>query len=287
MPLTIDRRRRPPYYYYGDRQAFDAATLSFKAAIEISLGGTISDSSLSASDALIKTLINAGLLEILEDHRSTASSKIHEIYSFQGDFAAFRAKLIYRNVGFLINHNFVIDDFAENAGLAGDGSTKYLATGYVPSTAAVLNSTSMGVWNQSDGAGGGVHLGGITGANTIRIALLAPFVDGKAYSDISDATHGRVSATLASPYQFVSSSRLNASSHILYRNGSAFAENATNGGSLPSHELYMFALNGNGGDTSHVSHRLSFAFIGLGLTAPEMATLYNAILVFQQAMGRV
>jgi hypothetical protein len=257
--------------------SLDAATAAYAANIDTA-GGSISAASLTANDQLVKGLKADGLWNLL-----------HEIYTFSGDFTAALVKLkTVTAQSTLTNHNFVSGDFSKSSGLKGNGTSKYLRSGYIPNTHGTLNSASLGVWNASTGAGGGGTMGVVTGSNSVRQALLAPFSDGTLYSDCYDVTSGRLSAAVSSPYQLLSSSRTSSTSHKIYQNGNSLATNSTNGGSQPLHELYLFTLNVTGSPSSaYTSHRLSFGFIGLGLTDVEMQSLYDRVLGFQQAMGRV
>jgi hypothetical protein len=256
----------------------DPVTAAYAANIATA-GGSISAASLAANDQLVRNLKAANVWD-----------KLHEIYTFSGDFAAALVKLkTVTGQITLTNNNFVSGDFAENAGLTGNGSSKYLQTGYIPSTHGTTNSTSMGVWNHAaSAAGGAVHIGAVTGSNASRQAMNAPFTDGRFYFDAYDVTTGRTSSgVLATPYGLLVGSRRGATDAEIYRNGASLATSSSGGGTKPSHELFMFALNISGSPSSHVSHRMSFGLVGLGLTDADVLSLYLSALVFQQTMVRV
>jgi hypothetical protein len=253
----------------------DSATVAYQAAIA-SAGGTISNASIVAIDALVKGLKADGLWSLL-----------HEIYPFAGNFTAALVKLkTVTAQPTLTNVNFVSGDYNEASGLKGNGTSKYLKTGYISGTDGVLNSASAGYWN-FDTTEGQMAFGANDGTSTHQ--FLAPRGGGDGGKLFSDCYAGNrvTSAASVAAFRFLSMSRTSSTSHIGFANGTSIGSNTTaNTEARPTREYYLFARNFNLTPDGYSAYRMSFCFFGLGLTNPQMLSLYNRVLAYCQAMGR-
>lgn len=182
------------------------------------------------------------------------------------------------------NNNFVAGDYSEATGLTGNGTTKYLNTGLL-GTALTANDTHVAVYNRTGGSvGGGVSLGAWSSSGQL-LHLLAIYTDGSCYSSQYDTGSGAVSVASTTAGFYVGS-RLSATDHKLFRNGSSIASNATGGGTRPAVAFFVFARNDVGTPALFMSHAFAGYSIGYGLTAGNV-TAYNTDLeVFQDALGR-
>jgi hypothetical protein len=255
----------------------DPDTTAYLANITAA-GGTISANSLDAVDRLVKGLKADGLWPLL-----------HEIYTFSGDFAAALVKLkTITGQNTLTNHNFVSGDYSEASGLTGNGSSKYLQTGYIPSTYATLNSTSIGAWNPGNTTSSPSFAFACQNDSANRLAISAPSGGtARVISDLYDVSNGRLSTNISTtPFEFLSSTRRSATDHEAYQNGISLGSNSTSGGTLPIYEAYCFAINNAGSPLSYSDHTYSLILAGLGLSTSQMLNLYNRLLTFQQAIGR-
>jgi hypothetical protein len=257
----------------------DTDAQAWQSAV-VANGGTVSDSTLSAVSEFCKSAKTDGYW-----------ASLTRINLFCGDQLA--AALVPLKVGggnsTDTNMNFVPDDYAEATGLTGDGSTKYLKTGIIPSTMLNLNSTHGAVYNRSStAAAGGVHIGATDGTNPLRYHM--PFTDGNSYVDEYNNANGRVntSVTVSAPYGFMVGTRTSASSHVIYRNGSSIASNSTSAsiGSLEANELYVFAGNSSGSAVALVAQPLAAYSIGAGLSPTDVTNFNTAMQTFQTALGR-
>lgn len=183
------------------------------------------------------------------------------------------------------NVNFLSGDYTEATGLTGNGTTKYLRTGLVPSVSLTLNSTHLAVYNRAAnaGAGGGATIGA-SDANTFRI--LAPFSDGNLYSDQYDTGTGRLSAAVAATYGLLTASRTASNAHAIYKGATSVASNATGGGALPAVELMVFCENTSGTAGLFVAYPLGAYSIGTGLSPADVANYNTDMLAFQTALSR-
>jgi hypothetical protein len=186
------------------------------------------------------------------------------------------------------NVNFVEADYSELTGLTGNGSTKYLRTGLIPSADLTINSTHLAIYNRAGAAASGGLIGAEqTAANSLR--LLAPFTDGVVYSDQYNQTvgAGRVSAAIgATPYGLMAGTRTAANAHSIYKNGTSLGASATTGGGLPGVEIYIFASNNGGVPLVPAIGPLATYSIGSGLSASDVTSYTSHMEAFQDALGR-
>jgi hypothetical protein len=216
-------------------------------------------------------------------------SKLNRINLFCGDQLA--AALVPLKAGgggaTDTNVNFVGGDYSEATGLTGNGSTKRLRTGLVPSASLTLNNTHMAVYNRAPNATGGqIGIGADDGTNFFQV--YSPLSTGTFFADQynSSVAAGRVSGAVAAPYRLLVASRTAANSHVIYRDGSSVASNALSGGGLPAFECYVFAGNSSGVANQFTAMPLGAYSIGSGLTAGEVASYSTHMQNFQAALAR-
>jgi hypothetical protein len=75
-------------------------------------------------------------------------------------------------------------------------------------------------------------------------------------------------------------------SHKLFKNGSQIGTTQAYGGSYPSKEIYLGAINTTGGATYFSAKQTAFSTIGDGLTDTEATALNSRIQNFQTALSR-
>jgi hypothetical protein len=188
------------------------------------------------------------------------------------------------------NVNFVSGDYTRATGLTGNGTTKYLNTGFIPSVSNTLNDTHLAAYvRSSTAANGGTAIGALNSTGQM-LALNFPFSDGVAYSDQYNISNGRISVpALTAPFGFGVGSRLAAANHAVYRNGASIGTSATATalGTLPNVALFVCALNNNGGGaTQFAATPIGMYSGGPGLTGTD-ATNYNTdIQTLMTALGR-
>jgi hypothetical protein len=188
--------------------------------------------------------------------------------------------------------NFVGGDYSEETGLTGDGSTKYLNTGFLP-TSLTTNNTHFGVYNRSSvGYAGGDGCSNEGG----RFMHYPPYSDGHYYADQYGPTPGngeRVSAEISAPYGFLMASRVAANDFAIYQNGVLLARNTNTNASVPTAmETYLFARHASFGSgltgvpVEYHNYNYGAYSIGDGLTSSEIASYAAEMEAFQIALGR-
>lgn len=180
------------------------------------------------------------------------------------------------------NVNFVAGDYSMVTGLTGDGSTKHLNTGLIPTASLSANDTHLAVYNRGSSAvGGSTHIGA-----SYTLNLTAPYTDGNFYSTQYGSGLGEVSAAITGPYGLLIGSRISATNHAVYKNGSSLASNATEAGTPPSVAIFVFANNSAGTPATFTSHNLGCYSIGSGLTVANAASYYADLQAHMTDIGR-
>ena len=210
--------------------------------------------------------------------------------------------IIYNNVGNAswTNNNFLLADLTVN-GLIGNGSTKYLASGCIPS-AVGMTSTSAGMimyvsvddatTQQGDfGVYDSSLLNGTFGLYTHYNATLSFAGCWKFSGPGNDSIVNWAIPAPATGYYSMMRTAANALSVYFASSTSAHAALATAAGAqtgsvLTNRELFAFAFNNDGGGATDFSKkRLSFLALTNGLSSAESALAYTAIQAFRTALG--
>lgn len=271
-PLLRPLLRLPTEAGYGG-VSVDTDAAAWAAAVTAN-GGTYSPTTLAAVSKFAKSAKANGYW-----------TKLIRINLFAGDQLA--AALVPLKAGggtaTDTNMNFVSGDYSETTGLTGNGSTKYLKTGLVPSAILTLNDTHQAVYNRAASATGGlIHIGARDGTNFLE--LLAPNSDGFAYARAYDVN--TVDGAVVAPYGLMVASRTAANAFSLYEHGVLRASSATSAGALVGFETYVFATNSSGAPLGHTSHPLGSYSTGGGLTAAEALAYSADMQTFQTDLGR-
>jgi hypothetical protein len=250
----------------------DADVAAWAAAVTGN-GGTYSAPTLAAVAAFVTAAKASGYW-----------TKLNRINLFCGDQLA--AALVPLKVGggnaTDTNVNFVAGDYTEATGLTGNGTTKYLRTGLIPSVSLVLNDTHLAMYNRAGSTAASNQFGAGGPMN-----FYAPHSSGALISDQYDTTGGRVlSAAIGTPYGFLVASRNGAGEHTVYRNAVSLATNATSGGALPAIEIYVFALNNFGAPSAVNDGARGGYSIGSGLSAADVTAYNTHMETFQDALAR-
>lgn len=186
-----------------------------------------------------------------------------------------------------VNHGFVNADYSAATGLTGNGTSKYLDTGFNPSTSLTANNTHFAIYNRSSTADGG-RSGAGDGSGSFTAYM--PYADGVFYDDMYDGTvgQGRLASpsAIGTPYGFLLGTRRASNDHQIYRNGTSLNSNATSGGTMPSLNIYIFAINALGSPSGYTNANLSGASIGTGLTGTDVTNFSTDFNALETSLGR-
>lgn len=195
------------------------------------------------------------------------------------------------------NNNFVSGDFQETGsggGLKGNGSTKYLNTGFSTSLFASQTNVHLSASGTSfDGTGGGnqTFIGSDVGTGSQVCSLdenLDYLGDVRAFRSGSGFPVGSVASTTnaASESHFIGT-RTSSTASRLYRGGSQVTLNTASLTPTSSTQaFFVFAIPSSGSPVSYSSGRFRMYSIGNGLTAAQALAFSNAVIAFNTTLGR-
>lgn len=187
------------------------------------------------------------------------------------------------------NGPFVPGDLTVN-GLVGDGLSKYLNTGIVPS--AVFPSTDEGgmtLYNMTGVNGPYGDMGCEDGAGPIRLQLIE--FNNTNYFDCWDSINGRISFADPLSSGFLSGNRIAANSFDIYRATSVIpfgsgVHGNTAGGNIPiNNSIFVIAFNSVGVPIAFSIRRYSFFAIHHGLTATKCEDFFDLIQALRTSLG--
>jgi hypothetical protein len=184
------------------------------------------------------------------------------------------------------NNNFVAGDYAENSGLAGNGSTKYLDTGF-PTNTIQEGNRHISVYEQAKSTGQYRFSIGSEGASAnSQWFSLSTFSPTDYYRFGFGSTSGGVDATSYSGGAMWLGSNAGTGSGTLYKNGVSVATESLTAATPTSSAIWVFNLNRQGTSGGPSNARLGSYSLGLGMNATQAAAYYTAMQAFQTALGR-
>ena len=256
----------------------------------IANGGTVSASTMKAVDTFCKSIVTAGLRD-----------RFYRLNLFAGTGLSAALVPLYRGPSLGgtqfgnttdTNVNFVSGDYVEtgaSGGLIGNGSSKYLNTGFNPVTASASDS-DFHLWaytsgGEASGTTRGV-MGNVTGSNETFLG----WVGGGTQENGVIAGSGVARRLLGGGALSGSLAVVASSGKTLqaYYNGSASAGGtATATNSFADLPMFVFALNSSGSPTQYTLARRFRAYsFGLGLSGSQATAYHTALTTFQTALTR-
>lgn len=265
-------------------------------------GGTVSGSTLSAVDKFVKAIHIAGIRNRfyrLNLFCGTSNATLDAVRTplFRGPSLSGTQ---YGNTTDT-NNNFVQGDYAEDNGLLGNSTTKWLNTGFTADTAGLTAASFhvSAVWpSYSHPASALYYPIAITNAAVnIRYWLtasssIAPTTEVATFlgaSGINGATK-QIAATNGAtmPGGLWVASRTSTTSLRLYNGASEQASNTSllPDATVPTLPMGVFARWNGTSTFGHAAMRLRGYSVGLGLTVQQVSDFNSAMTTFQTALGR-
>lgn len=176
--------------------------------------------------------------------------------------------------------------FTADEGYQGNGSTQYLKTGFIPSTAGgvfVQDSAHIGMWSLTDVAGATVDIGGNDAAGTHRTNLL-PRVTTGMIGRLNQTSSGAEVANASSLGHHVAS-RTSSTGTTLYARGSSLGNGGGTSTGVLASELYLLGNNNAGTINAPSTRKLAAAHVGSGLTAQNVSDLNTILGAWMTAVG--
>ena len=186
----------------------------------------------------------------------------------------------------LTNNNFVSADYTATgsaAGLVGNGSSKWLQTGFAQTAFPSATNHHIGAYEVVAAASGNfAQFMGSETSNEVNTIALGNYgaITTKAFR--TQASTNVLSATNQAAGHFIG---VRTADQFLYRNGSQVASRSPAGSSsaMISTEIGIFRNNGNSGSTT--SARLSLYHMGASMTAAQVAAFSARVNTLMAAFG--
>lgn len=198
------------------------------------------------------------------------------------------------------NNNFVEGDYAENNGLLGNGSTKWLNTGFNANAAGLTTSSVhlSAVWPQYSHPASSTYqaisihnaavndryyvLATAFGPSTTRVECSLGQTTQTAVHPVADTNGATVQGGL-----WVAS-RTSTTNLRFYRGSTELASNTSNiaASALPSTDMAVFVRWNGSAFFGYSAARLRAYSAGLGMAAQQVADFNNAMTALQTALGR-
>lgn len=267
-----------------------AETIDWQARV-IAAGGTASATTLQAMDTFCNAI----------DAQSGLRGAITRLNLFCGDQLAAALVPLYRaeSAGATAkgnatdtNFNFVAGDYSASGGLTGNGSSKYLNTGLLPSqvgtgTSGHLSVSGVGYSTTTEALALGSYDGTEAGIDDLNMYVNLGGENIKATHRRGTFSFG-AQASPRSSWAHLIGSATSSTSRVLYEAGSAIN---TQTGSVTatrsaSRSYFIFALNNMGSPVAYTAARQRMYSIGSGLSAAQVAAFSSAVASFNTALAR-
>jgi hypothetical protein len=249
-------------------------------------GGSVSASTMRAVSKFCGDIDGAGL-----------RGKFYRLNLFAGTGLNAALVPLYRNTsaaGSVLGNStdtnngpFVSDDYSETGatgGLVGNGSSKYLATGFNPSGTASESAFHLSV-----------YVSGTEASGTTRCFLgsfpAETVIGHLSTGAVQRANIGGSSAQRVGPASFqegfLSVATNGSRSQQFYVNGATSGSADTGLSLFQAVALHVFAVNNNGTPAFFaLAPKFRMYSIGLGMSAGDMAAFNTAVQAFQTSLGR-
>ena len=191
------------------------------------------------------------------------------------------------------NINFVSGDHAEtgaSAGWKGNGTSKYLQTGVVPSTAMTYGNTHLSTFVEAAHTTGAtafpIMIGSRTGSLWLLMSAAQSTLSTPAY--YQDENGGAAFSIVANPTGHIVGSTIAQADKRFFINAVQSGSTTTNAPAttLPTVGVYVMANNFAGTAQLWYSGRVSAYSIGRGMTAAQVSAYTAAMLAVRAALNR-
>ena len=259
----------------------------------IANGGTVSGSTLTAVSNFCRSIDAAGIRD-----------RFYRLNLFCGTGLSASLVPLYRGQSRTgtqfgntadTNVNFVAGDYTEtgsSGGLSGNGTNKYLNTGFAPNNISFGNAHACGYLNRSHTSGNfGSILHSISALNNDELGILSnqsgistpPF-----FAEENTAT-GFVQAGVNNTTGMLLGTSTSSTDRRFYIAGSQSGTTVTNALTRTQYTnlpMFVMARNFASNPTGWNNGRICAYSVGLGMTASQASAYYTAMQAFQTALSR-
>lgn len=217
-------------------------------------------------------------------------SQLDALYIFATADAT-TANLNLKSTSFPITGGTTTPAFTADRGYKGNGTTDFLKTGFVPSTAGgnyTLNAASFGFYDRTNSTDTSATQMGIIDSTDDRdqIVVVAGGSNTSFRINITSADFVNVSYTTDTSGMYaVRRSASNAYKAFRFGNNAGTATDAAISTNLPDVEFYICAVNQSGVGTGLTTDQIAAAFIGGGLSDTDVTNLAGRINTYMTTVG--
>jgi hypothetical protein len=263
-------------------------------AFQTTIGRSIGTQTVSDADAQA-FVTNAGIVDQVEANAINNLvigmkadglwTKIKAVYPFVGGTSTSTSYNLRNTAQYQISWN---GGWTWNSnGVTGNGVNGWGNTGLVPNSALTLNSTHQSLYIRNTGNLGVDDFGSATNGTTSLMRMIVKNSGTNDHFIDHYAVAQRITGTVADSTGFFVVSRENSTSLKSKRNDVSLGTNTnSNTGTLPTHALYLGALNNIGTAVNYTARNYAFASAGDGLSDTDMTNLRNRVVTFQTALNR-
>lgn len=176
--------------------------------------------------------------------------------------------------------------FTADRGWAGNGTSSYLNTQFIPSTDGVnftQDAASIAIYIRTNAASSTLDYGAwATGAGRM-VSLVSRNASNSWYGRINDfSDNTTVNADSRGLFGYV---RTNATTRYKFRNGTAESNETVSSSGLPALNMYVCCRNLDGVPSLYTTREYSFLYIGGVLSTAESAVLYRIVEWYLDQIG--
>lgn len=183
-----------------------------------------------------------------------------------------------------------VPTFTADQGFTGNGSSAYIDSQFVPSTAGgnfTQNNCHISFWDLSSRtvANAGIHMGTI-GSSVGNTQAAANFTANEFLIQMTAGASANVSEANAQGHHIAS--RTDSSNMLGYKNGAQALTSATASNGLSDHSILILCRNSSVNTAQQfTSDEIASASIGGGLSSSDSLVLYTALQRYLHAIGAV
>lgn len=253
-------------------------------------GGSASSTTISALNTFCAAMDNAGIRNKFYRLNLFCGNSLQAclVPLYTGPASNFAGLQNY-GYGSELNFNFISSDYVEtgaSGGLKGNGSTKYLNSGF-PTNSLPEGNRHLAVYEKTKTTNAyDVSIGSEGGwlTNQFQLATGGSATD---YVFSYTSLTGRITdPTSYSGGAFWVGCNSSTAYGTLYKNGSSVVSGSAAAATPTSAPLYLFALNRLNAGSDFSDARLSGYSTGLSMDSTQVTAYYNAIQAFQTSLGR-
>lgn len=170
-----------------------------------------------------------------------------------------------------------------STGVMPNGTSAYMNTNLIPSTAINLNSVSQCIYSRTILSGAGIMMGC---NNTSDYLILSQANATLIQSQLNTIGSDYITGTITDSKGFLLSNRIDSTNVNIWRNSTKLNSAVKTSTNRPNLNYYIGARNAEGNPSNYDIKEYAFASLGDGFTDTEAANFYTAVQVFQTTLSR-